>query len=58
VRVSLRRQGGEEDSVGAMEVGQKLPALCRLGKNLEALDTLYDEGAVSIVKEESFYGRG
>jgi hypothetical protein len=44
--------------MGAMEVGRKLRALCRQGKNLGALDTLYDKGAASIVKEEFLYGRG
>ena len=34
--------------MGAMEVGQKLVALCQRGKNLEALDTLYDKDVVSV----------
>ncbi len=32
----------------AIEVGRKLVALCQQGKNEEALDTLYDEGVVSV----------
>jgi ketosteroid isomerase-like protein len=34
--------------MSAMEVGRKLVALCQEGKNLEALDTLYDKDAESI----------
>jgi hypothetical protein len=34
--------------MGTMEIGQKLVALCQQGKNLEALDTLYDRNAESI----------
>ena len=32
----------------AFEVGQKLVALCKQGKNLEAIDTLYSPNIVSI----------
>jgi ketosteroid isomerase-like protein len=31
-----------------LEVGKKLVELCRAGKNLEAIDTLYDKDIVSI----------
>jgi hypothetical protein len=34
--------------MGVMEVGQKLVALCQQGKNLEALDTLYDTDVLSV----------
>src|SRR5512135_2163342 len=34
--------------MGTMEVGQKLVALCQQGKNLEALDTLYNKDVESI----------
>ena len=34
--------------MSAMEVGQKLVALCQQGKNLEALETLYAKDAKSI----------
>ena len=34
--------------MGTMEVGQRLVALCQQGKNLEALDTLYDKDVLSV----------
>ncbi len=34
--------------MGVMEIGQRLVALCQQGKNLEALDTLYDRDVVSV----------
>ena len=34
--------------MGTMEVGQKLVGLCQQGKNLEALDTLYNKDVESI----------
>jgi|SRR5687768_6375418 len=32
----------------ALEVGRRLVELCRQGKNLEAVDTLYDKNIVSV----------
>jgi hypothetical protein len=34
--------------MGTMEVGQKLVTLCQQGRNLEALDTLFDKNAESV----------
>ena len=34
--------------MSASEVGKKLVALCREGKNMEAVDTLYSEDIVSV----------
>ena len=34
--------------MGVTEIGQELVALCQQGKNLEALDTLYDRDVVSV----------
>ena len=34
--------------MSAMEIGQKMVELCKEGKNLEALNTLFSEGAESI----------
>ncbi len=34
--------------MSTMEVGKKLAALCREGKNLEALETLYSKDIVSV----------
>ena len=38
----------EENDVSAIEIGTQLVALCRDGKSLEAMETLYDEKIVSI----------
>jgi hypothetical protein len=40
--------GRRRNAMSALEIGQKLVALCKEGKNLEALNTLYSEDAESI----------
>jgi len=40
--------GQEEERMSALEIGQKMVALCKEGKNLEALNTLFAEDAESI----------
>jgi len=38
----------KEESMSTLEVGKKLVALCREGKNAEAMQTLYDPNIVSV----------
>jgi hypothetical protein len=39
---------GQEEAMTAQEIGEKLVALCTEGKNLDALNTLFSDDAVSI----------
>ncbi|GAC1646955.1 MAG: hypothetical protein NVS9B15_05360 [Acidobacteriaceae bacterium] len=39
---------GAAQSISAKEVGQKLVELCKAGKNLEAVESLYSEDVVSV----------
>lgn len=39
--------------MGALEVGQRLVALCNEGKNLDAINELYADGVVSVEASDS-----